>query len=240
MAAWLETSELSFGYEGQSPIFENLDLRVESTTPLGICGRSGIGKTTLLNLVAGTVQPTRGVIRFNAQPILAPSSERALVFQSYNLFPWLTSCANVEFGMRYMGVSKLERRRRALELLSGFELADAADRYPHQLSGGMRQRVGIARALAVEPKCLLLDEPFAALDSETKAQIIGILKDAIKRADMRVVVVSHDVDDITELCGQFLMLKPSGNVTLIPLHQETRTAEIMRIRAEYATAPAVT
>lgn len=233
MAPWLEAAELSFAYRGEAPVIEALNLRVASTSPLAVCGRSGVGKTTLLNLLAGTLKPTKGFAAFDGRKITKPSSERALVFQNHNLFPWLTARANVEFGMRYNGLGRKACRARAVELLARFDLADAADRHPHELSGGMRQRVGIARALAVRPKCLLLDEPFAALDAATKAQIIGVLKEAISHHRMRVVVVSHDVEDVTEICGQVLMLRKGRPACLMDTGAWDRETVKERIKAEF-------
>ena len=234
MAPWLEMAELSFAYRGEAPTIEALNLRVAGNAPLAICGRSGVGKTTLLNLLAGTLKPTTGFVAIDGSKVTNPSSERALVFQNHNLFPWLTARANVEFGMRYNGLGRAARRARAAELLARFDMADAADRHPHELSGGMRQRVGIARALAVRPKCLLLDEPFASLDVTTKAQIIGVLREEISHHRMRIVVVSHDVEDVTEICGQVLMLRKGRSACLLETGAWDRETAKERIKAEFS------
>ncbi len=136
-----------------------------------LIGPSGCGKTTLLHLLAGFILPSEGEVRFRGEAVRKPGPDRGVVFQEYALFAWMTARQNVEFGLRMRGIAKTERRERARSALARMGLDRASDLYPHELSGGMRQRVAVARALVNEPKVLLMDEPFAAVDAITRATL---------------------------------------------------------------------
>ena len=154
-----------------------IDLKVAPGEFVVLLGPSGCGKSTLLYLIAGLEEPTAGAMHFYGQAITAPSPERSLIFQDTSLFPWLTVWQNVTFGLALKGVGRDERRAVAQEMLATVGLRDAADKRPHELSSGMRQRVAVARALAMRPKMLLMDEPFAALDVQTRARMQDFLVD---------------------------------------------------------------
>jgi NitT/TauT family transport system ATP-binding protein len=160
-----------------------------------IIGPSGCGKTTLLHMIAGFLQPTQGAVRFRGAPVSAPGPERGVVFQEYALFAWLTARQNVEFGMRARGIPKAERREKAMRFLDMVGLARAADRYPHELSGGMRQRIAVARALVNEPQVLLMDEPFAAVDAITRVTLQEELLKLWRQFGISVVFITHNVDE---------------------------------------------
>jgi NitT/TauT family transport system ATP-binding protein len=157
-----------------------------------IVGASGCGKSTLLNIMAGLVHPTAGSILVDGAPIEGPAEDRGMVFQRYTLFPWLRVRDNVEFGPKLKGVAKAERREISDRLLAEMGLSEFADRYPKELSGGMQQRVAIARALANEPELVLADEPTGALDAETGAQILALLRRARDERGTTILMVTND------------------------------------------------
>jgi NitT/TauT family transport system ATP-binding protein len=160
-----------------------------------IVGPSGCGKSTLLRLVAGLNQATTGAITLDGCPILGPSAERGMVFQSYTLFPWLTVRRNVEFGLELRRMPAAERRRIAHGFIGQVGLEGFEDAYPEQLSGGMRQRAALARALANDPDILLMDEPFGALDSQTRALMQEMLLGIWEESHKTVLFVTHDIDE---------------------------------------------
>src|SRR6266699_4796423 len=154
---------------------EDITLDVRPGEFLALVGPSGCGKSTLLDLLGGLTAPTSGRILLDGRPITGPARDRGIVFQQYALFPWRTAAQNVEFGLDVAGLRSKERRDRARHYLDLVGLAAFADRYPHELSGGMKQRVAIARSLAYDPEVLLMDEPFAALDAQTRETLQGEL-----------------------------------------------------------------
>ncbi|MEW6644924.1 MAG: ABC transporter ATP-binding protein [Pseudomonadota bacterium] len=171
-----------------------------------LIGPSGCGKTTLLQLVAGFLPPTRGAVTFRGLPIRAPGPERGVVFQDYALFAWMTARQNVEFGLRMRGQRRAERRDRAREALARVGLAHAADKYPHELSGGMRQRVAVARALVVEPEVLLMDEPFAAVDAMTRQTLQEDLLRLWRETGVSVIFVTHNIDEAAFLAQRVVVM----------------------------------
>jgi ABC-type nitrate/sulfonate/bicarbonate transport system ATPase subunit len=160
-----------------------------------IVGPSGCGKSTLLRLIAGLEQPTSGAITQGGRPIRGPSAARGMVFQSYTLFPWLTVRRNVEFGLELKRMPAAERRRIAQGFIRQVGLEGFEDAYPDQLSGGMRQRAALARALANDPEVLLMDEPFGALDSQTRALMQEMLLGIWEQSHKTVLFVTHDIDE---------------------------------------------
>lgn len=171
-----------------------------------IIGPSGCGKSTLLFTIAGLEQPSAGSIYLEGKPIAGPSTDRSLIFQEASLFPWLSVADNVEWGLKVKGVPKAERRDRARHYIREVGLSDAIKRYPHELSGGMKQRVAIARALCLEPKVLLMDEPFAALDVQTRYKMQSFLLDIWEKTKTTIVFVTHHIDEAIHLADRVLVL----------------------------------
>ncbi|MEK7319470.1 MAG: ABC transporter ATP-binding protein [Pseudomonadota bacterium] len=171
-----------------------------------LIGPSGCGKTTLMHLLAGFVKPTAGAVRFRGEPVRGPGPERGVVFQEYALFPWMTARQNVEFGLRALKVDAGERKRRALQALERVHLSHAADRYPNELSGGMRQRIAVARSLVVEPQVLLMDEPFAAVDAMTRASLQNDLLRLWQEIGVSVLFVTHNIDEAIFLAQRVVVM----------------------------------
>jgi NitT/TauT family transport system ATP-binding protein len=175
-----------------------------------ILGHSGCGKTTLLNMLAGFEQPTAGQILVNGTPVGAPSWTRTMVFQDYALFPWLSVEQNIGFGLERKKVPADERRRIVAEQIALVGLGGFESRYPHQLSGGMKQRVSIARALCVDPEVLLMDEPFAALDAQNRAQMQAEMGRLLARAEANarktMVLVTHSIEEAILLSDRIVVL----------------------------------
>jgi len=172
-----------------------------------VIGPSGCGKSTLARLVAGLEQPTSGEMLIDGKPIHGPGADRGMVFQSYTLFPWLTVLRNVMFGMEVSGAaSSTEAEREARMWLQLIGLSSFASAYPHQLSGGMKQRVAIARALANRPRMLLMDEPFGALDAQTRCQMQSYLLQIWKQVDITIMFITHDLDEAVYLADRILIL----------------------------------
>ena len=184
----------------------DIDLEAAPGEFVAVLGPFGCGKSTLLCLIAGLEAPTAGEMRSYGQPITAPSPERALIFQDASLFPWLTVRQNVTFGLALKGVGRDERRAVAHEMLATVGLRDAANTRPHELSGGMRQRVAVARALAMRPRMLLMDEPFASLDVQTRAKMQGFLVDVWRESAASVLFVTHHIDEAVALADRVVIL----------------------------------
>ncbi|WP_341962824.1 ABC transporter ATP-binding protein [Pseudomonas sp. RC10] len=192
----LRDLEIAFPVGGQSVVaVQQIDLTIEPGQFVSIVGPSGCGKSTLLNAIAGFVTPTRGAITLDGRAVSGPGPERGVVFQQYSLFPWLTVRGNVEYGLRMRGMASEERHQRSTELLQRCGLADFASHFPEQLSGGMRQRVSIVRALANEPQVLLLDEPFGALDAQTRVIMQEVLLEMWQRSRISVLFITHDIEE---------------------------------------------
>jgi nitrate/nitrite transport system ATP-binding protein len=203
--------------KGRFHALREINLKVDKGEFVTLIGHSGCGKSTLLNLVAGLLVPTSGVLLCDNREIAAPGPERAVVFQNHSLLPWLTCSGNVQlavdrvFGGRESKAQLAERTRAALALV-GMEHASA--KRPHEISGGMKQRVGIARALAMEPKVLLLDEPFGALDALTRAHLQDELLKIVARTHSTVVMVTHDVDEAVLLSDRIVMMTNGPAATI--------------------------
>jgi NitT/TauT family transport system ATP-binding protein len=187
---------------------EDITLDVRSGEFLALVGPSGCGKSTLLDLLGGLALPTNGRILLDGRPITGPARDRGIVFQQYALFPWRTAAQNVEFGLDIAGLKSRERRERAKHYLDLVGLAAFADRYPHELSGGMKQRVAIARSLAYDPEVLLMDEPFAALDAQTRETLQGELLRIWRTTGKTIVFITHGIDEAVVL-GQRVAIMTS-------------------------------
>lgn len=195
----------------------DIDLSIAEGECVTLIGHSGCGKSTLLNLLAGLTLPTSGTLICNGREIAGPGPERAVVFQNHSLLPWMTCFDNVHLAVeRVFGGSdsKAQLKARTREALSLVGLDHAASRYPHEISGGMKQRVGIARALAMEPKVLLMDEPFGALDSLTRAHLQDELLKIIARTRSTVVMVTHDVEEAVLLADRIVMMTNGPAATI--------------------------
>ena len=203
-------NEICLSYRTQSGerllALEGINLDVRAGEFLCIVGPSGCGKSTLLHLIAGLQAPTSGRILVDGTPIEGPGTDRILIFQDHGLFPWLTVGQNVEFGMKMKGLPKAERRDKTQNYLRLVHLGKFENSYIHQLSGGMRQRVAIARALATEPDVLLMDEPFAALDAQTRDLLHDELERIWSNTGRTIIFVTHNVREAVRLGDRVVLL----------------------------------
>jgi len=197
----------SFPHNGQRvDVLHDVSLTVKEGEFVCLLGPTGCGKSTIVHLIAGLEKPDRGSILIDGKPVAGPDPSRVVVFQDAALFPWLTVLGNVEFGLRMTGVPLRQRRARALEYLRLVHLSKFIHAYPHQLSGGMKQRVAIARALTLQPAILLLDEPFAALDAQTRAVLQNELLEIWELARPTILFVTHNVREATGLADRVYVI----------------------------------
>jgi len=211
VSSGLRLNELSVRFGGpQGTIgLDRIGLEIKPGEFVVILGPSGCGKSTLLNVIAGFEKPTSGTVEVDGQPVLKPGPERAVVFQQHSLFPWMTALDNVAFGLKRLGkADAVDQARHYLGLVG---LLEIAGKYPHQLSGGMQQRVGLARALAVEPKILLMDEPFGALDAQTRILMQEQLVKLWEEWRHTVVFVTHDIDEALYLADRVVVMGVKPN-----------------------------
>jgi NitT/TauT family transport system ATP-binding protein len=208
-------------FDGQQAL-AGIDLTVESGSLTAIVGPSGCGKTTLLELAAGLQIAGEGEVIVDGVPVRGPSPDTAMIFQHHNLFDWLTVLDNVAFGLRNLGVSRAEARRRASDQLADVGLAAFADKVPAELSGGMRQRVALARALVLEPKVLLMDEPFASLDYQTRRVMQRYLLSTWRRAGATIALVTHDLAEALLMADRVALMSrgPGRIVEIVDLELE--------------------
>lgn len=196
MPAFVDFSDVSFAYPGRGQVVADLDLTLGEGELFVLIGPSGCGKTTVLNLLAGFEQPTAGEVRVDGRRVEHPDVDRTVVFQDDDsLLPWLTASENVEFGLRATGVPARARRERAAEQLARLGLADDRDKFPRELSGGMRQRVQIARAMVGSGRVLIMDEPFGKLDAQTRMELQQQLVALWQDTGRTILFVTHDIDE---------------------------------------------
>jgi NitT/TauT family transport system ATP-binding protein len=209
----------SIGTPRAHQALRGFDLLVASGEFVVLLGPSGCGKSTLLYLVAGLEEATSGEIRSLGEVVTGPAPERSLIFQETSLFPWLTVWQNVSFGLSIRGMPARERREVAWQVLALVGLSDAFDKRPYELSGGMRQRVAFARALAMRPRVLLMDEPFAALDVQTRAKMQGFLLDVWEASGASVLFVTHHIDEAVALADRIVVMtaRPGCVKAIVPV-----------------------
>jgi len=220
--AYLSIEKVGVTFGRASEVLREIDLQIEKGQFVSIIGHSGCGKSTLLNVVAGLLPVTTGAVILDRQSVDAPGPDRAVVFQNHSLLPWLTVYENVRLGVdkvfgaaqKDSGKSGAERHAWTLHNLDLVQMAHARNRKPHEISGGMKQRVGIARALAMEPKVLLLDEPFGALDALTRAHLQDSVMEIHAKLANTVLMITHDVDEAALLSDRIVMMTNGPEATI--------------------------
>jgi len=191
---------------GSTFALSNVNLRIETDEFVCIIGPSGCGKTTILKIIASLVTPDSGTLSIDGALVIAPGPDRAVVFQNFALFPWANVLTNVAFGLELRGIAKAEREATAKELIRTMGLEGFEHHYPRQLSGGMQQRVGLARALAVNPKILLMDEPFAAVDAQTRRTLQDDLLRLTADTHKTTIFITHDMDEAVRLGDRVVLM----------------------------------
>ncbi len=220
MKPFIQIQNVSMSFGKGASVFKalsDISLNIAKGECVALIGHSGCGKSTLMNLIAGLTIPTQGVLLCDGREINAPGPDRAVVFQNHSLLPWLTCYDNIFLGVeRVFGdaETKAQLRERTLAALQMVGLLAAEKKRPHEISGGMKQRIGIARALAMEPKVLLMDEPFGALDALTRAKLQDELMDIVAQTQSTVVMVTHDVDEAVLLADRIVMLTNGPQATI--------------------------
>jgi NitT/TauT family transport system ATP-binding protein len=203
-------------YEGGVEALAGIDLALQRGMLSTLLGPSGCGKTTLLKIIAGLIVPTQGEIWIRGQKINGPGPERAFVFQDFALLPWADVVRNVAFGLELRGVAKEEREQIARKHIQEVGLTSFESSYPHQLSGGMRQRVGLARALTVDADIILMDEPFSSVDEQTRRKFQEELLDLLRHRKKTVIFVTHSIEEAVYLSDRIVLLSPRpGKVSQI-------------------------
>ncbi|MGQ7884716.1 ABC transporter ATP-binding protein [Paenibacillus sp. WC2504] len=191
---------------GNYKALDNITLTIKKGEFVSILGPSGCGKSTVLNLVAGFDTQSEGTIEVNGKKVAGAGADRVVVFQEHGLFPWLTVLDNVAFGLKQKGIPKKERHELAMEQIKAVHLSRFADRYPHELSGGMKQRAAIARALAMDPEILLMDEPFAALDEQTRLILHKELEEIWMRTRKTILFITHNIREAVILSDRVVVM----------------------------------
>ena len=185
---------------------KDINLTIETGKFISLVGPSGCGKTTLLRIIEGFVKPTEGTVKDDGEIVTGPSNQRGFIFQNYSLFPWLNVIDNVIFGLNIGGKPEKESKERAMKYLEDVGLKDFAERYPHELSGGMKQRVAIIRSLINDSKSLLMDETFSALDVQTKHKLQKQIHEICKEQNKTIIFVTHDIDEAVFLSDEIIVL----------------------------------
>jgi len=196
-----------YGNDPKMSAVENLDFKISPNEFVCIIGRSGCGKTSTLRMIAGLEDISRGSICLNGRKIIGPGADRCVVFQRYTLFPWRNILSNIAFGLEIQGLKKKERDRIARKYLALVGLEDHASAFPYQLSGGMQQRVAVARALATDPEVLLMDEPFGALDAQTRMGLQNELINIWQTDQKTILFVTHSIDEAICLADRIIIMK---------------------------------
>jgi len=232
----VDSIDLRFQSRGGSDVvaLNNLSMTIPDKQFAVIVGPSGCGKSSLLDIIAGLKDPSGGVCRLDGKPISGPGKDRGMVFQNYSLFPWLTVLKNVEFGLSLQGRPQKDTTERARHYVTAVGLSGFEDAYPNQLSGGMKQRVAIARSLANDPEVILMDEPFGALDSQTRLVMQQLLLGIWEKEHKTILFVTHDIDEALYLGEKVYVMsaRPGRIIDTIPVtFEHPRSYEL-------STAPA--
>ena len=233
----LDLEHLKLAYERHGSDFlalTDVNLSIADGEFVTIVGPSGCGKSTLLMLIAALLRPSGGTVRLDGKPVGAPGPDRALVFQDFALLPWRTVLANVELGLELKGMRAPERAAVARQHIAMVGLSQFERAYPHQLSGGMRQRVGIARALAVEPEVLLMDEPFGALDAQIRQVMGSELLRIWERGRKTILFVTHDIDEAIYLADRIIVMSASPGRIIADIPVSLARPRPLEIRNEPA------
>ncbi len=233
-----EVSKRFTSKKGESEALAGVSLAVREGEFVCLLGPSGCGKTTLLNLMAGYDRPTAGGILIDGQAVTSPHPKRITIFQEYALLPWLTVLGNVQYGLRIQGWRRRETLETAQKYIQMVGLEGYEDRHPHELSGGMRQRVAVARALAVEPEILFMDEPFGALDALTRLKLEEEVTRIWQEKARTVVFVTHDIDEAIYLADRIAVMTPNPGrvrrVLTVPLNRprDRTDLDFLRLKRE--------
>ncbi len=226
--------------QGPMRVLDDVSFDIRNGEFVSIIGPSGCGKTTMMNIVGGFVQPTQGRVLLDGRPVTAPGPDRGVIFQEYGVFPWLTVRQNIEFGLK-LGASKTaagERGEIVQRYMALMGLTDFADHFPKHLSGGMRQRLAIARAYAVKPQFLLMDEPFGALDAQTRSAMQDLLLQVLQSEGKTVMLITHSVEEAIYLSSRIVVVtaRPAKIRTIIDvpfgypraenMHEDPRFGEL--------------
>ena len=229
----LKTEGIGVTYQESIVALENVSLSIPAAKLTAILGPSGCGKTTLLKVIAGLIEPSSGIVKVREKQIVGPGPDRALVFQDFALLPWATVLQNVAFGLRARGVPKKEREQTASYYIRQVGLSGFEDKYPHQLSGGMRQRTGLARALTINSDILLMDEPFSAVDEQMRRKLQEDLLNLLRIENKTVIFVTHSIEEAVYLADQVVILSGRpGSIADIVYPEIDRRGEIDLIRRQ--------
>ncbi|MBU1002715.1 MAG: ABC transporter ATP-binding protein [Proteobacteria bacterium] len=237
MSVLLEVQGITAHYaQPEAPVLAGVSFALAPGEIVALIGVSGCGKTTLLDILAGFRRADEGEVRLAGQPTVTPEPDKAVVFQEDALFPWLTAQQNVAFGLKAAGVPRRERRAQATAMLQRVGLAGSLDRLPRELSGGMRQRVALARVLVMRPRLLLMDEPFAALDALTREEMHDLLLELHAEFTPAILMVTHDVAEAAKLADRILLLKHGQGLLAgfdipLPRPRDLHSPELATIQA---------
>ena len=204
----VEVENVALRYEAGVQALKGVNLQIQAGQLTSFLGPSGCGKTTLCKIIAGLLKANEGSVRIRGKEVTGPGPDRAFVFQDFALMPWATVLRNAAFGLELRGVPKEQREERAKKYIAEVGLAGFENAFPHELSGGMRQRVGLARALAVDAEILLMDEPFASVDEQTRRKFQEDLLDLLKIENKTVIFVTHSIEEAVYVSDQIVLLSP--------------------------------